>query len=43
MTLQEEAENIITQMGWDWTNTESSARRVAEFATYTIRETKICY
>jgi hypothetical protein len=25
------AEDIIAKMGWDWYNTESSARRVAEF------------
>lgn len=29
--LEEAAERIITDMGWVWENTESSARRVAEY------------
>ena len=30
-TLEEAAEKIITDMGWVWENTETSARRVAEY------------
>jgi hypothetical protein len=30
-TLEEAAERIISDMGWIWENTESSARMVAEF------------
>jgi hypothetical protein len=30
-TLEEAAQKIISDMGWDWYETESSARRVAEY------------
>jgi hypothetical protein len=37
-TLEEAAERIITDVGWVWENTESSARRVAEYCAKQQKE-----